>query len=206
MQGFNWVDYIVLAILFFSTLVGLSRGVVKEVISIATWVAAFFVASVFATPVANYFSSSPQAQSVISSAGSGASAPITWLAYGLSFIGLFIITMIAGAIINSVMSRAVEVSGISFANRLLGALFGMIRGFLLNIMMMFLLQLIPSVMQQTWWTQSVFVNTLQPEVQWLASVAQPGLQTLKSQAGQMLQNINTNVQQGVSSVYRGATQ
>ena len=206
MTNYNWVDYIVLGIFFISVMAGLMRGLVKEVISILTWLAAFVVSSLFATRVASSFTGSEQVQSAISSASSSIginpSQPISVLAIGTSFVGLFVVTLIVGSIINYFVSHAVEGQGISFANRLLGAIFGLGRGFLVNLVMMFLIQLTPFE-QQPWWAQSQFVQAFKPTVQWFSNIVQPGIENLKSRVGQTIQDVGGEYLPNAENVYNG---
>ncbi|MBU4506144.1 MAG: CvpA family protein, partial [Gammaproteobacteria bacterium] len=48
----NWVDGVLLAVLVLSAVLGLWRGLVYEVISVAGWVAAFLLAQAYADEVA----------------------------------------------------------------------------------------------------------------------------------------------------------
>src|ERR1041385_2992010 len=68
MSNLNWVDIVILVIFFASVLAGLIRGFVKEIISLVTWIAAFFIATMFASKLAAWFTSFPSVQSMISSA------------------------------------------------------------------------------------------------------------------------------------------
>jgi len=184
MSNLNWVDNVFLAIFFISAIAGLMRGLVKEVISLITWVAAFVVASLFATPVAQYFTSSQSVQSVVSSASSAvgsnaAATSVSMLSVGISYVILFVVTLIVGSIFNYILSKAVEGQGISFFNRLLGAVFGLARGFLLVLIVVFLVQM-TALQQQPWWTQSQLVPSFQPAVTWLNGIVQPSLESLKA--------------------------
>lgn len=207
MTDFNWVDYVILSIFFVSVLAGLMRGLAKEVISLLTWAAAVVVASLFASRVAASFTGSQQVQSAISSAsttmGMNPTQSVSVLAIGTSFVGLFVITLFIGSIINYFISHAVEGQGISFANRLLGALFGLGRGVLINLVTIFLVQLTP-LGHEAAWMQSQFVRSFQPAVQWLENIVQPGIDTLKSKMGQTLQNVDSQYLQGASELFQGS--
>ena len=48
----NWVDWVIIVVVTLSTLISLWRGFVREALSLAAWIAAFVVASLFADPVA----------------------------------------------------------------------------------------------------------------------------------------------------------
>ena len=52
---FNWFDYFLVVIIFLSLLYGLRRGFLREIISSVSWLAAFFVAIMFASDLQKYF-------------------------------------------------------------------------------------------------------------------------------------------------------
>lgn len=193
MSSLNWVDNVILFVFLISVLAGLGRGLVKEVLSLLTWLAAFVVAALFSTSVASYFTGSTQVQSMVANTtntiGINTAKSVSVLSLGISFVALFVGTLILGSIINALTSRAVERGGISFANRLLGAVFGLIRGTLIVLVGIFLVQLSP-ISQEPYWQASQFVRAYQPSVQWLSNIVEPGLQSLKTKVGDTLQNVN----------------
>lgn len=202
---FNMIDYIFLFIFFASIVAGLVRGVIKEVVSLASWIAAFFVASMLSSSLAATMMNSSVMQSISAnlsgSIGTSASQPISLLSIGISFILLFVLTLIVGAITGYIITRAVESTGLGFVNRLLGAGFGFIRGYIISIVIMFLVGL-TSFATTDLWTQSYFVNAFQPSVLWLGNFIQPGLNNLKAGVGNQLQDIGTRYLP-VKTVYPG---
>ncbi len=192
-SNFNWVDYIIIGIFLFSILGGLLRGGVREIFALITWIAAFFVAGMFAAPVANYFSGTSKVQSAFSSASSGMSMSgadhASMLATGISFVVLFFGTILIGTIIGRTASHIAEGGGISLVNRLFGALFGLGRGYLINLVIVFVVQMTP-VSQQSYWTASQLVTRYQPAVTWFANFVQPGIEKLKSSVGQSFDKFN----------------
>ncbi len=202
MENLNWVDYILLAILFLSILAGLKRGFVRELISVITWVAAVMVACMFSHQLASAFTSSQQVQSAVSSmsgsvGGVTAAQGVSMLSLGMSFLALFVGTMMVGSLINYFVSSIVDTMGIGIINRLLGAGFGLIRGLLTVTVVIFLVQLSP-IASQNFWTSSQIVLQFQPAVAWLNNQVQPGLQTIKSQ----IQNVNPGqiINEGIQKV------
>ena len=141
MAEFNGVDYIILAVLFFSTLIGLFRGLVREILAIFTWIGALIIAILLASRVAELFTGSDAGRSVISGTsnaiGANTTEPISLVALGLSFVCLFLLTLIIGSLISSSINRVVEGTGMGLANRLFGGVFGFLRGFLVNLMLDF---------------------------------------------------------------------
>lgn len=202
MENYNWVDYIILGVFFFSILAGLMRGIVKEVLSILTWVAAFIIASLFAGRLAELFTHSNSGQSIISGASSAAGVnaeqSISIVSLGLSFVCLFLVTLIIGSLFTNVISRAVDSAGIGIANRLFGAIFGIFRGFLINLLIVFVVQL-TSLDQAESWKQSKLVPMFQPSAAWVGNLVHPGLESLKSKVGQTLQGATQSV---IGSIYQ----
>jgi len=197
MQNMNWVDYIIIAIFFFSTVAGLGRGLVKEIISLATLIAAFVVASMFASPLAAAFTGSAAVQSVTDQAstaiGMNAAQPLSYAALGLSFGLLFAATVIIGAIIGSVINLAFQVGILGIGNRILGGLFGFCRGFLINLVLIFLVQL-TSFGSDAFWQQSKLVGSFQPAVQWLGNIVSPSLANLQQKFSGTLQDVTSTIQ------------
>lgn len=110
------LDWIALAVLLGSLLVGAWRGFVVEVISVASWVVAFVLAQWFAPDVATKLPMS----------GAGEQAR-----YAAGFVLVFVATLFVGALIGFVVSKLLSVVGLGAINRLLGALFGVLRGVVL---------------------------------------------------------------------------
>jgi membrane protein required for colicin V production len=196
-SNLNWVDYIFIAIFLFSMLAGFGRGLVKEVVSLATLVAAFVVATMFANSLALQFTSSASVQSVVSDAsnaiGVNAAQPVSYAAIGLSFGLLFAGTVIVGAIVGFFLNMAFSVGILGFGNRILGALFGLCRGFIINLVIIFMFQL-TTIGTSTWWVQSQIVQMYQPSVVWLGAIVSPSLANLKQKATDALQNAGTKIQ------------
>ena len=110
------LDWVFLAVLFVSLLVGAWRGLVVEVLSVVSWLAAFILAQWFAPDVAAKL---PMA---------GAAEPVR---YAAGFVLVFVATLFAGALIGFLVSKLLSAVGLGAINRLLGALFGVLRGVLL---------------------------------------------------------------------------
>jgi len=183
----NWVDYLILGVFIVSILAGLLRGLIKEIISLLTWIAATIAGLLLAPRVAAYFTNSAQVQSTIASAdstiGINAAHSVSMVSTGVSFMVIFVVTLICGTIFNYFVNRTVDAGGISVGNRLWGGVFGLGRGFLVNILIVFMVQFSP-LGQQPAWAQSQFVQYFQLPVSILDQWLQPQLQDLKSKIGQ----------------------
>jgi membrane protein required for colicin V production len=110
------LDWICLAALLISLLVGAWRGLVVEVLSVLSWIAAFILAQWLAPAVALKL---PMA---------GAAEPVR---YAAGFVVVFVATLFAGALLGFLLSKLLSVVGLGAINRLLGALFGLLRGVIL---------------------------------------------------------------------------
>src|SRR3990167_7802053 len=130
MTGF---DFAVLAILLVSLLFGLWRGLIYEVLSLIGWPVAFVLSKLFAGNVAPMM---PGTQETIR---------IT-LAYAVVFVAALIVW---GALA-WVLSRLVKAVGLGWLDRVLGGLFGVLRGGLVILVLVWLAGM-TSVPEQTFW-------------------------------------------------------
>jgi membrane protein required for colicin V production len=141
MESLNVFDWILVAIITISSVFGLLRGFVKELLSLASWVAAFFVARLFSFKLSNFmvdWIDQPQFRVIA------------------AFVILFAVTLVVGALINNVFSRLVSATGLTATDRLFGMVFGIVRGGLLVIVLVSLLLLTP-VSNDQWWQSSLII-------------------------------------------------
>ena len=110
------LDWIALAVLLISLLVGAWRGLVVEVVSVVSWLAAFVLAQWFAPDVAAKLPMAGAAEQV---------------RYAAAFVLVFVLTLFVGALVGFVVSKLLSAVGLGAINRLLGALFGVLRGVVL---------------------------------------------------------------------------
>lgn len=148
----NWADYIIVAVLGVSVLMGLWRGFVSEVLALVIWIAAFWVAWSFGDRVAAYFDTRIELPSARLLVG-----------YGLCFLGVLIL----GALLRFVMARLIEGTGLSGSDRMLGMLFGLARGGLLVTLAVFLLGFTPFT-RDPWWHRSQLLPSFEGAAGWLS--------------------------------------
>ncbi|TLY51317.1 MAG: CvpA family protein [Gammaproteobacteria bacterium] len=148
----NWADYCILAMLALSVLMGLWRGLIGEVLALACWIVAVWVAWLFGPQVAAQFTrvDVPSARLLIG--------------YALCFIAV----LIAGAIVSFLMRKLIRGSGLSGTDRLLGMVFGLARGVALVILVVLLLGFTPFP-RDPWWHQSQLLPSFQQGAQWAAA-------------------------------------
>lgn len=109
----NWVDWSLLTVLLLSALLGLWRGLVYEVISVAGWVAAFVLAQAYAAEAAAWLPLENFA------------APLQ-LAVGFAVV--FMAAAFAGGLVAWVVKKLVDSVGLRPVDRVLGGGFGLARG------------------------------------------------------------------------------
>lgn len=132
------LDWILLAVLGCSLLLGVWRGLVYEVLSVMGWAASFFAAQWFAPDVAALL----PLQSL--------SDP---LRYAASFVLIFIASLFAWGLLAFVVKKLVDAVGLRPIDRVLGALFGVLRGLILLLAATVVVNM--SALKTTdWWTQS----------------------------------------------------
>lgn len=151
MNNLLMVDYIVLGIIGLSVLISLWRGFMREVLSLAAWVVAFLVAFIFADTGATYLAKHISVPSV---------------RIILSFGGLFLITLFIGGLINVVVSQLVKSTGLSGTDRMVGIVFGLVRGVAIIGLLVLLAGLTP-LPNDPWWNESLLLPKFQPMALWL---------------------------------------
>jgi membrane protein required for colicin V production len=109
----NWTDYVIIALMAFSCVAGLYRGLMREVVSLVTWLAAFWLAWHFS------YLLEPHLGGALSS-----EAVRPWAARTIIFIGVLLL----GAAIGAIVTHFVRLSLLSSLDRMLGFLFGFLRG------------------------------------------------------------------------------
>lgn len=124
-QGFTHVDWIIAVVILVSMLVGLWRGLGREVMSLLGWVLAFLLANLLARTLAAAISHLIDDD-----------AFRYLLSWGLVFIGVL---AVSGAL-TSFVARQLRQPGFDLGNRLLGAAFGILRGLVVVMVLVWLLR------------------------------------------------------------------
>ena len=149
----HWPDYAILAVVAISVLVGVLRGFIKEVFSLLVWAAAFLVAYQFGGDVAAMMEDAVSLPSARSAMG---------------FTGLFVAVLLVGGLLNYLLGRLVESTGLSGTDRLLGGAFGAARGLGLVVAVLLVAGFTP-IPADPWWQESRSIARLMPLVEWAAS-------------------------------------
>jgi membrane protein required for colicin V production len=145
-------DYVVLFILVSSVVISTMRGLVKEILSLIGWVAAFVVANAFGAKLA------PMLPSVI---------PGEALRLIVAFIALFLGVRVLMGLLALAIGALIEASGLTLADRGLGGLFGLGRGIVIVLAGVILCGM-TSIPQQAFWKDAL-----------LSPMAETGARTVK---------------------------
>jgi len=148
-------DYLVLFVLVCSVLISMLRGLVKEVLSLASWIIAFVVANAYGEALAT----------MLPDAIPGASTKLI-----VAYFALFIGTRLLMALLSRAVQELVKASGLTLVNRSLGAVFGLVRGIVI-VLVVVLLCGTTSIPQQPFWQEAL----LSPQAVRAAETVKPYL-------------------------------
>ncbi len=132
------LDYVVMAILVISLLIGVFRGFIREVLSLVSWGVAIWTGFHFSPMFAHYFASmitSPQLQQI---------------AAGLV---LFILVLLLMSFLAYLLNKVFSAGKISGPDRTLGALFGLARAAVIIAVAGLLIQTM-GLSKEFWWLSS----------------------------------------------------
>lgn len=161
-----WVDYAIIIVIALSTLISLTRGFVREAFSLAIWIAAFFVASWFYQDLAVYFTSFTDST----------------VRNGLAAVILFVLTLIVGALLNFLLGKLVDGTGLTGTDRVLGLVFGAARGVLIVTLVLFVIDSFTALSASDWWQQSQLIPHFAVFVQWFFEFLESNSSFLPQQA------------------------
>lgn len=146
-----WVDWVFLAVILLSTLIGLWRGFVREALSLATWIFAFWLAWAFSDEAASWFARWVDTPSLRLLAG---------------FALLFFIVLVLGALVNHFAAIALERTGLTGTDRAVGTVFGLLRGLVL-VAALVIAGLMLKLDRDPWWEAALFIDYFEPVANWL---------------------------------------
>ena len=132
-------DYLILFVLLCSIVISTMRGLIKEVLSLVSWVVSFVVANAYGATVANWM---PEF------------LPGQMLRLIVAFVALFIGVRLLMALLMRAVDTLIKASGLSLADRGLGGLFGLARGSVI-VMAAVLLCGMTSIPRQAFWKDAL---------------------------------------------------
>lgn len=141
-------DYVVIAIVAASVVLGAWRGVLGEIIALIAWVLAFFAAKWWGDEVA---------RAIFSSIGD----PV--LRIVAAWVAVFVVVLLLMALLRLAVRGLLKALGLSPTDRLLGVIFGVARG-LLIVLVLVAVGGMTSVTKEGWWRGAYFSAPLETAV------------------------------------------
>ncbi|HRQ58091.1 MAG TPA: CvpA family protein [Azoarcus taiwanensis] len=141
-------DYIFLAVLVLSALVGMWRGFVSEVIAILAWIVALLAAWLYAGTAAEMLS--------------GVIAEPGWrhvAGFALIFVGVLLLA----AVFRFLLRELLKAAGLGPTDRFFGTLFGIVRGLAIAFVLV-LLGGLAGMAREPWWSNALFAPPLETAV------------------------------------------
>ena len=136
------IDWVILLGLFLSLLFGAWRGLVKEALSLLSWVSAFFVSISFVSDLSPFFAQLMGAEI---------------FAFPLSFLSLFVGTMLVFSSVSFLLNEALVFGGLKGLDRFMGVVFGIVRGSLIVVIVCVICRFLAPGTYSQWHEDSIFV-------------------------------------------------
>ncbi len=137
MTGF---DFVLLAILGISVILGLVRGLLKEVLSLVAYACAFVAAVWWGPTVSEWL--------------------LRWieqpfLNLAIAYLAVFVLVLLTIGLFNMTLAALIHKTGLTPADHGLGGLFGLVRGVLFVFILVILAGFTP-LPNEVWWKQAMF--------------------------------------------------
>ena len=153
MQALSAVDWFLLAVLGLSFLLGIWRGIVQELLSLVGWVAAFYVSQMYAPIAAAWLPMEGSSQ---------------MLRYAAGFVVVFVAVLVGTVLVSALIKKLISAVGLGPLDRLLGSLFGLMRGVVILLAVTVFVGMTPMRETEAWkqaqgtqWLQQ-FLHVLKP--------------------------------------------
>jgi membrane protein required for colicin V production len=147
----NAADVALLAVIGLSCVVGVWRGFLVEVMSLAVWAAAFWLAFTYGDAASAMFAGVVETPSAR-----------LFLGYATLFLG----ALVVGGLATWLIGKLVKSTGLSGTDRLLGLGFGAARGVALCCVAVLVMGFTP-LPSDPWWTGSQLLPRFEVGAQWL---------------------------------------
>jgi len=157
-----WVDYVILAILVVSAGISVLRGFLREAISLAGWVLAFWLALTFAADVSALFAKSISQPS---------------MRHAVAFFTIVVATLIITAVVMYLVRLLVDKTEITGTDRALGIVFGIARGIVI-VAILVLFAGLTALPRDPWWKESLFLPHIQVLAEEIRNVLPPEVAVL----------------------------
>lgn len=144
LSSLNAFDYLVIVIVTISGMYGLLRGFIKEAVTLTAWFLAVWAAYVYSNELSHYLSEHIAMQS---------------LRVAIVVIGIFAVVLSLSAILRRIIRYIIDHAGLGGLDHVLGMGFGLLRGVVLAMLLILLLDLF-GFSADAWWGKSVTIVKL----------------------------------------------
>lgn len=141
-SSFNALDWLIVTIIGVSALLSLKRGFFREALSLVIWFVAVLVSLTF------YDSMAVVLQAYIES-------PV--LRQLAAILGLFVLCLLMGGLFGFLMGHLLKFTGLGAFDRLLGVIFGFMRGIVIVVVIAMALRSSLPIDRESWWIGSQLV-------------------------------------------------
>ena len=124
MANWNWLDWVLAAIVLVSVITAILKGLIAELISLGS------VAAGVAVAVFNYRRFAPWFEDLTRSHE---------IALGISFLLLFFGTLVVGALVSALARKVIQKAELEWVDRFLGGIFGLVRGMLVDSILLLIM-------------------------------------------------------------------
>ena len=163
-SAFNQLDWVITAVVAVSAVLGIWRGVVKEVLSIAGWLVGLFLAFRYSTDLAahlGFFSAFGEVGRV-----------------ALAAILIVIATLVVFALFGALLRLIIRAVSGGFGDAIMGLIFGLLRGAVIVVVCVFLATF-TSAPQTKWWQKSTLIPYAQAAISWVRPLMPESLRDIE---------------------------
>jgi membrane protein required for colicin V production len=157
MAALNWLDVSIVAVIGLSGMIGMMRGLIREVFSLVSWGASIWVALKFSRFLVPYL------ENLIDLPPARLAA-----AFGIVFFASLLVL----GLVSMLLESLVEKTGLSGMDRMAGMVFGVARGVLVVAVLVLLAGLTP-LPGDSLWKQSKLMPAFQSVSLWLRDQVPP---------------------------------
>lgn len=159
----NELDWAVLIVVGLSTIVGVTRGAIREILSIVGWVIGIVIALKWSPELAEKIP--------LESLGPG-------IRTILAAVVIAVCCVFAIGLLGILLRKMLEAAHISMEDRVLGSVFGFLRGVVFVCAVVFLAGM-TSAPQTTMWRQSAMIPLADTAIDWTMPLLPQALQDLR---------------------------
>ena len=136
-----FIDYFFAFIILISLLFGFYRGFIRELLAVIGLVLAFYCADKYSSIYISYipFGFEKSINNII------------------IYLTIFILVLIVSALIIKLINKFIKSAGLSFINIFMGGFFGFIRGLLISILIIYLVEKSEFSLSESWYESSVII-------------------------------------------------